>query len=137
MKAQAAFEYMVIVIIALTFMIPLWVYITSVKTEASDELSLSYAKNTVDKLASTADLIYSQGSPAKVRVNIFIPPGVYGYNITNNTVVLRVMYMGTVTDVYAESRAMLNGTLPTAEGGYWMQIEAVDNENYDVYIQAV
>jgi len=137
MKAQAAFEYMVIVIIALTFMMPLWVYITSVKTEASDELSLSYAKNTVDKLASTADLIYSQGSPAKVRVNIFIPPGVYGYNITNNTVVLRVMYMGTVTDVYAESRAMLNGTLPTAEGSYWMQIEAVDNENYDVYIQAV
>jgi uncharacterized protein (UPF0333 family) len=137
MKAQPAFEYMLIVIIALAFMIPVWVYVTSVKTETTDELSLSYAKNAVEKMASTADLVYSQGPPAKVKVKVYIPNGVYGFNVTNNTIILDVMYMGNLNPVFGESRARLNGTLPTAEGNYWMQIEAVDNENYDIFIQAV
>ena len=136
MRAQAAFEYMLIVIIALAFMTPVWIYISAVKTETYSELSLSYAKNSVDKLASTSDLIYSQGSPAKVVVAIYIPTGVEGFDITNNTVNLKVRYMDTITDVFAESRARMNGTLPTVEGNYNMIIEAVDNVDYDVWIQA-
>jgi len=134
MKAQPAFEYMVVVIVALSFMLPVWAYVTMVKTETTDELSLSYAKNTVDKLASTADLIYSQGPPAKVKISIYIPNGVDGFDITNNTVSINVSYMGTTMPVFADSRAKLNGTLPTSEGNYWMKIEAVEGESYDVYI---
>ncbi|MBN2331294.1 MAG: hypothetical protein JXC85_05765 [Candidatus Aenigmarchaeota archaeon] len=137
MRAQAAFEYMLIVIIALAFMVPAWTYITSVKTEASEELALSYAKSSVDRLASTADLIYSQGPPAKVKVHVYIPDGVEGYNFTNKTVALFVRYRNTVTPVYADSKASLNGTLPLVEGNYWMQVEAVENDNYDVFVQAV
>lgn len=137
MKAQIAFEYMLVVIIALGFMIPLWAYVTTVKIEAADELSLSYAKNTVDRLASTADLIYSQGPPAKVRVSIYIPDSMVDYNITNYTINLRVRYGNVISDVFAESKAKLNGTLPLTSGSYWMEIEAVDNANYDVFMQAV
>lgn len=136
-KAQAAFEYMIVVIISLTFMIPVWIYITSVNTETTDELSLAYAKSGVDKLASTADLVYSQGPPAKMKISVYIPHGVEDFNITNRTIILKVRYMGTLTDVFADSRARLNGTLPTVEGNYWMKIEAVENENYDIYMQAV
>ena len=136
MRAQSAFEYMLIVIIALAFMTPVWVYISSVKTETYNELALSYAKNSVDKLASTSDLVYSQGAPARVMVAIYIPEGVEGFNFTNYTVNLRMSYMGTETDVFAESRAKMNGTLPTVEGNYNMLIEAVDGEEYDVWIQA-
>jgi len=136
-KAQAAFEYMVIVIIALGFMIPIWLYVTSVKSNTTQELSLSYAKNTVEKLASTADLIYSQGAPAKVKVNVYIPDGVIGYLLANYTINLVMVYESTVTDVFAVSRARINGTLPTSEGNYWIQIEAVDNPNYDVSMQTV
>jgi len=137
MKAQIAFEYMLVVIIALGFMIPLWAYVTTVKIEAADELSLSYAKNTVDRLASTADLIYSQGPPAKVRVSIYIPDSMVDYNITNYTINLRVRYGNVISDVFAESKAKLNGTLPLTSGSYWMEIKAVDNANYDVFMQAV
>lgn len=137
MRAQAAFEYMLIVIIALALMVPVWAYVLTVKTETTDELALSYAKSSVDRLASTADLIYSQGPPAKVKVHIYIPDGVEGYNFTNNTVALMVRYQNSVTPVYADSRADMNGTLPTVEGNYWMQVEAVDNAEYDVFIQAV
>ena len=137
MRAQAAFEYMLIVIIALALMVPVWAYITLVKIETTDELALSYAKSSVDRLASTADLIFSQGAPAKVKVHIYIPHGVEGYNFTNNTVALMMRYQNKVTPVYADSKANMNGTLPLVEGNYWMQVEAVENANYDVFIQAV
>ena len=137
MKGQIAFEYMLMVLIALAFMMPVWAYITSVKVETTDHLALSYAKNAVDKIASTADLIYSQGAPAKVKVNIYIPDGTVGYNITNKTISLEVIYMGYPTPVYAESRAILNGTLPTVSGNYCIQIEAIEGEIYDVCLQAV
>jgi uncharacterized protein (UPF0333 family) len=136
-KAQVAFEYMLVVIVALAFMLPVWVYITSVKTETSNELMLSYAKNAVDKIASTADLVYSQGSPARVQVSVYIPDGVESYEIINYTINMVLQYGNTYTDVFAVSRARMNGTLPTAEGNYWMKIEAVDNEDYDIFIQAV
>ena len=136
-KAQVAFEYMLVVIVALAFMLPVWVYITTVKTETSNELMLSYAKNAVDKIASTADLVYSQGSPARVQVSVYIPDGVESYEIINYTINMVLQYGNTYTDVFAVSRARMNGTLPTAEGNYWMKIEAVDNEDYDIFIQAV
>ena len=136
MRAQSAFEYMLIVIIAMTFMTPVWIYISMVKTETYNELSLTYAKNSVEKLASTSDLVYSQGAPARVLVSIYIPEGVQDFEFINNTVNLKVTYMDTVTDVFAESRARMNGTLPTVEGNYNMIIEAVDNANYDIWIQS-
>ena len=136
MRAQSAFEYMLIVIIALTFMTPVWIYISMVKTETYNELSLTYAKNSVEKLASTSDLVYSQGAPARVLVSIYIPEGVQDFEFINNTVNLKVTYMDTITDVFAESRARMNGTLPTVEGNYNMIIEAVDNANYDIWIQS-
>ena len=137
MKVQVAFEYMLIVIIALVFMIPIWIYITTIKTETTSELSLTYAKNAVEKIASTADLIYSQGPPAKVQVSVFIPEGIEDYYIVNNTVNYMVLYSNSFTDVFATSRARLNGTLPTVAGNYWIEIKAVENENYDIFIQAI
>jgi len=137
MRAQVAFEYMLIVIMALAFLIPLWTYVTKVEAEASGELTLAYAKSSVERLASTADLIYSQGAPAKVKVSIYIPDAVAGYNITNYTINIKVLYMGTVSDVFAVSRARLNGTLPTTRGSYWMEVQAVEGEDYDVYIRQV
>ncbi len=135
MKAQAAFEYMLVVMIALSFLVPLWTYSMTVKNEASDELKLSYAKSATETLASAADLVYSQGAPAKVRVTVFIPEGVQEANITNQTIMLRVAYTGGNTGVFSISRARLNGTIPTRRGTYWMEVRAVENANFEVDIR--
>ncbi|UCD03064.1 MAG: hypothetical protein JSV63_00295 [Candidatus Aenigmatarchaeota archaeon] len=135
MKAQAAFEYMLVVILVLAFLVPLWTYMLSVNKEASDELSLSYAKNAVESITSAADLVYSQGPPAKVRITVFIPDGVEEVNITNRTVNFRVAFSAGVTGIFALSRARLNGTIPTKRGTYWLEIEAIDHVDYDINIQ--
>ncbi len=135
MKAQAAFEYMLVVILVMSFLVPLWTYTLSVNNEASDELALSYAKNAVETLTSAADLVYTQGAPAKVKVSVFVPEGVEEYNITNRTIILKVVYSGGSTGVFSESRARLNGTIPTSRGTYWMEVRAVDDANFDIDIQ--
>jgi uncharacterized protein (UPF0333 family) len=135
MRAQAAFEYMLVVLIALAFMVPLWTYMVTVNNQASDELSLSYAKNAADAIASAADLVYTQGPPAKVRVTVFVPSSTVNATIINGTVVFVIRNGGGQTTVYAESRARINGTLPTSGGSYNMEIRAIDDANYDVDVQ--
>lgn len=124
MKVQVAFEYIIIIAIGLAFIIPIWLYIITVQYQSNVELALSYAKNAVDKIASTADLVYSQGTPAKVRVSVYIPNGVVQSNITNNTIYLTVRVGTQLSDVVAISEAELNGSLPTQEGNYLIDIEA-------------
>lgn len=135
MRAQAAFEYMLVVMLVLGFLVPLWTYTLTVNNEASDELSFSYAKNAVESISSAADLVYSQGPPAKLRVSVHIPGGVEEYNITNSTIIITIRNAGGVTGIFAESRARLNGTLPIDRGTYWIDVRAVDNANFDVDIQ--
>jgi uncharacterized protein (UPF0333 family) len=132
MKGQSAFEYMLILLIVLGFLIPLWLYVNNMHTETSSEFSMSYARSAVDRLASTADLIYSQGPTARVKVSIYIPDGVEGFNITNHTVDLVVRNRDGTVDVFATSRARLNGTIPISRGNYLMIVEAVEDVNYDV-----
>jgi len=135
MKAQAAFEYMLVAMIVLAFLVPLWTYTMGINNEATDELALSYAKNAVESITSAADLVYSQGAPAKVRIKIFIPSGVEEANITNQTVIMKVVYSGGTTGIFSVSRAGLNGTMPVTRGMHIMDIRAVDNANYEVDIQ--
>lgn len=135
MKAQAAFEYMLIVMIVMAFLVPLWTYTIVVNNEAADELALAYAKNAAESLTSAADLVYSQGPPAKVRINVFIPGGVNETSITNQTVILNMMHSGGITSIFSISRARLNGTIPSTKGMYRMEVRAVYNANYDIDIQ--
>lgn len=124
MKGQIAFEYIMIVSLVLLFIIPIWAYSASINTQASQTISLSQAQVAVNKIASAADLAYSQGPPTKLTMNILIPRGVTSANLTGTTVVLRLYSGAGVTDVAAVSLANLSGSLPTTEGLYKFVIQA-------------
>ncbi len=126
-KVQVAFEYMIIVGIVIAFLIPVWAYISGVQQRTNTELSLSYAKSAAEMVTSTADLVYSQGPPAKVNVMVFMPEGIADVNITNTTIEIKVRVGPANSSVYATSNAELNGTLPTTSGNYLISIEARDN----------
>ena len=123
-KLQVAFEYLIIVSVIAAFIVPVWIYVSGMQRQTVTELSLSYAKNAAEKIADTANLVYSQGPPAKVNVKIYIPGGVQDINISNRTINFRVAVGDETSDVFATSMAPLNGTLPAIEGTYWVDIEA-------------
>ena len=127
MNGQVAFEYIIIVGLVILFLIPLWSYIADLEGQASSELSISYAQNAVDKIASHADLVYSQGPPAKITSRVYIPTGVTQARILNSTIVLTVRVGASVSDVMAVSIANMTGSVPSAEGNYQLIVEAVGN----------
>jgi hypothetical protein len=124
MKAQTAFEYMVIAIFVLAFLTPIWIYLSQLQTQTTDEFTLSYAKNAVNQIAKKADLVYSQRMEAKVKIEVYIPRGVGEINITGNEINMRVLSLSGPVDVFATSIAQMQGSLPVQEGLYWVMIKA-------------
>lgn len=127
MKAQAALEYMMIVGLAMLFIIPVWAFIADSQQKTSAEMSLTYGRNAVKLITDTADVIYSQGPPAKFDIAVYIPKNVREITFNGSTI---IFYMETeigTNDVASTSNAILNGSLPTGEGNYWVTIEAADN----------
>ena len=126
MRGQVAFEYMVIVILVLLFLVPVWIYITNMQNETNTEFILSYSKLATKELTSSADLLYSQGPPAKISADIYIPSNVQEIIIQNNSVIFKVYFKNTITDVFSTSDSQLNGSLPSNEGNYRVTMEAMD-----------
>ncbi len=124
MKAQTAFEYMVIAIFILAFLTPIWVYLYQLQAQTSDEFAISYAKNAVTQIAKKADLVYSQRMDAKVKIEVYIPRGIEYINITGNEVNMRILSRSGPVDIFATSIAQLQGSIPTGEGLYWILIKA-------------
>jgi uncharacterized protein (UPF0333 family) len=120
-------EYLVIVALVLAFMLPIWAYVTSTQSETISELSLTYAKNAANQIADAANLVYSQGPPAKIKIKVYIPYGVTNATIVNSSIEFGVWSDPGVSKIYAFSTAELNGTLPVDQGYYWFEIEATGN----------
>ena len=71
--------------------------------------------------------MYSQGPPAKVRINVYIPHKVTNISIVNNTIKLEVKFNGEFSDIFTFSNSVLNGSVPFDEGNYKVYIEAVND----------
>jgi len=125
MRAQASFEYMMIFGLAIGFAIPVWIYIGSLQQTTGEELSLSYAKNAVNQITGAADLVYTQGPPAKVRLSVYVPSRVQEINISGKYVNFRLLTSTGLSDVFSSSVANLSGELSSSEAMYWIDVESM------------
>jgi hypothetical protein len=126
MKAQVAFEYMMIFGLAIAFALPVWLYVSSLQQSTGEELSLTYAQNAVKQITGAADLVYTQGPPAKVRLNVYIPDRVEEASIMGNkTINLKVRTTSGLSDTVSTSVANLSGTIPSSQGSYLIDVESV------------
>jgi len=124
-KGQAAFEYMVMIVIVMLFLVPLWHYSMQTRQGVATDVSVSYAKNAARKIASTADLVYSQRENASARIMIHIPDGVTYTSVEGGGVIITVnTYYGEVT-VFEQSKANITGTVPTVKGDYYFIMRAM------------
>lgn len=124
MKVQTAFEFMLIAIFVLAFITPIWFYLSQITLQTEDEFTISYAKNAANQIAKKSDLVYSQGSGASVKIEIYIPRNVKEINITGNEINFRLTTSYGETDIFANSIANLTGSLPTREGLYLIMIKS-------------
>lgn len=123
---QVAFEYLIIVVIVLAFLIPIWAYSSSFQAGGQTQLQASYARNAVQQIVDAANLVYSQGPPARIDIQIYIPNGLDSILFVNKTVIFRQLVGTRTNDIYQIAMAELNGSLPIYSGTYWVTVEATD-----------
>ena len=121
---QVAFEYLVVFGVVLLFAVPVWIYVSDLQRQTSNDLYVSYAKTAAEKIASASDLIYSQGQGARIKIKVYIPKNVVNVSIQGHEVIFNLSYETGFTDIFAKSIAPLNGSLPKEEGNYWVKLES-------------
>jgi hypothetical protein len=128
MKSQVAVEFLIIVSVAFMILIPLSVYLNQSLIGYKDTNKISKAWNTVKKLGESADWVYSQGPPAKLSIEIYIPEDLEEVSLENNTILFRVRTSAGISDAFYEAVPSLSGTLPSDSGYYFVSLTAFSNQ---------
>jgi len=128
MKSQISTEYLIIVSFALMVLIPYILYLTNMSQGFSEDNTLTVASNSVQKIGQTADLVYSRGEPARLKISILMPSNVQEISFIGKTMNWKVKTSSGVSDIYYNSVATLEGSLPTTPGYYNVIVEATDSE---------
>lgn len=124
LKAQASLEQLIVTGIALTFIAIMFYFSINY---ANDSARVSQAQHSVDKIAKSADYVYALGSGSKEEVDIYVPDGVRSINVTGNRVHMKVSLSSGDTDVFANTKAPLTGTIPLSSGRKTVVISSLSN----------
>ncbi len=124
MKGQSSLEQLVITGIALTFIALIFVFSINY---TNDTVRKTQAKDTVDKLAKTADYVYALGPGTKQTVRVQMPSGVQFITVSGNRIQLRVSLSSGDADVFANTRAALTGAVPITDGAKDVSVFATSN----------
>jgi len=127
-KAQVAMEYYTIVAVALLILLPLSVYVYQLLHQYGDDTKISLAKDVVNELGQTADWVFSQGPPAIYTFQSFyIPEGIQTITLDNDGILFKVKTSAGVSDIYYNTIAPLDGSIPTKSGYYPIAVIAYEN----------
>ncbi|MBI5354850.1 MAG: hypothetical protein HZB68_00150 [Candidatus Aenigmarchaeota archaeon] len=125
MKGQTGLEFMLIMAISLAILIPLYAYMTSYSNQTRQDLKFKALEDNLESLAEAADIVYSQGYPAKMTINFYVPESTKNFSIINDRViVMHLSYTNLGTDIAAKSEAIVNGTIPINPGNYRVSVTA-------------
>lgn len=123
-RAQASFEYMAMIGIALAILSGLVTFAYFWTSASREEISISVADNTVYNLIESANLVYAQGYPARTTIVVQIPENTAETRIQGNSVSIRLRVRGGFTDVSANSKSNLTGELPSNPGYYKITVQS-------------
>lgn len=127
MKAQVALEYLIIVAIALVILLPLVLYANQMFVGYKENTRISLAKNAVKKLGESADWVYSQGQPAKLTLEIYMPEGIEEASLGSNEILLKIKTSAGISDIFYRTISPLNGSIPNNSGYYKISLVAFQN----------
>jgi hypothetical protein len=126
-KAQVAVEYLIVVSLSIAILTPLiiWAYQNLIGYKESNNLVL--ARNAVDKIGQAVDWVFSQGPPAKMEIEIYLPEGIEEIQIANKTILFKVKTSAGTSDIFYISLANVTGNLPRTSGYRIVKVQAFEN----------
>jgi len=127
MKGQVAVEYLIIIGIAMAIIVPLFVILDSYTYNTRNDLKTRALEDSLDSIAESSSMVYFQGYPARMSLNLYVPEGVVMTNVSENLLRVRLRYGDGYTDIVSTTDAIVNGSLPTKAGTYKITIKAVED----------
>lgn len=135
LKAQASTEMMVTVAFVVTIMFPLLLIAYLQSTNVSDQLGVQQAQQTVTKISNYADIVGAQGDPAKITLQVFMPPNIDNITVGNSTdgigheVIINLRTSSGITQVVGVTLIKIAGNLTQVAkpGTFFIKIYAEDN----------
>ncbi len=126
-KGQAAVEYIIIFGIGLFIVGVLWIFAMQESERTRFEVQITYAKNAMNKIVDTADIVSIQGPPAQTYVNIVFPDNLRGIAIQGNSVTFELGYRDFTNNLTATSIANLSGNISPVPGAHKILVRASNN----------
>jgi len=132
-KAQAALEYLVIICLGLTILIPLAIYLHISASNYSQDVNLLLASQSLEKLGQVIDWVNLQGEPAKIKVKILIPNQIENISFLGRVMIWKVRTSAGVSTLYYVATTNVTGNLPDLPGIYEVVVEA-EERGVSVYV---
>lgn len=123
-KGQSALEYIVIIGFVLAVLIPLALYFYTSSKENNEMAMEKHLQQIADRITDYADKVYYLGKPSKISYEFYLPEKIQDAYIQGNEVNFKIRIGNMTADVYAKSKAPLNGTLPKKPGYHTITIES-------------
>ncbi len=121
MKAQASFEQLIVIAIALAF-ISVSFFIAA--NYSADSTRISQAEDAVQRLAAGADHVYALGPNTKEYVTVYLPEDMVGINASGKRILLTLRTSsGGTTDIFAYTKGDLISALPPNRGKQKILVE--------------
>jgi len=124
MRGQAAFEYLIMFSIVLTILAILTYYAQDMTERNREEIIISNAVIAVNKIAEASNIVYTQGKPSQITLSVYIPEKVYSIEFSNRMMIMRINVSSGSSDIFAITKAPLQGSISTTSGTKRIRIKA-------------
>jgi uncharacterized protein (UPF0333 family) len=127
MWGQAAFEYLLLFSLILGILTFLTFYAQQMTDRNREEIMISNAEIAVNKIVEAADIVYSQGKPSQITLSIYISERVDSIVFSNKMIIMRIGISSGFSDIFATSKAPLQGSISTNSGTKRIRVKAEEN----------
>jgi uncharacterized protein (UPF0333 family) len=127
MRGQASFEYLMLFVIALSILSVLVLYSQQITERNREDIRIANSITAVNKIVEAANIVYTQGEPSQITISVYIPELVDSIQFNNNMIIMKVNVSSTTSDIFATSKASLQGNISAKSGMKKIKVLAEGN----------
>ena len=128
-RGQLSTEYLFITGLVLITIIALFYF--SIR-QSTISVQMNQAEETVFTLSNAANSVYALGPGAKKFVYVTVPGGTNTITLTNNEININYYINKQNTDVFAETKADLTGSVPISPGTHRLYVKTLDSGTVEI-----
>ena len=127
MKGQTAIEYLLLFSLVFVILTLLTSYAQDITERNREEIIMSNAVIAVNKIVEAANIVYTQGKPSKITFSVYIPEKVHSIEFSGKMMIMRISVSSSSNDVFAMSKAPLQGFISISSGTRRIKVNAEKN----------